>query len=392
MWKRNKYFFIIGIFIISILIIEYNKPKPINWFESFSKYDKIPYGNNILFNELSSIFTQSTHTASENIEKSLQNNLSAINYLFINNTFRPEENDVNELLNFVSEGNNAMIVSRLFDENLLDTLGLSIKQTLSLGINDSLHFYLGSNKQNYYHKFTTSLMVNSFSYDSIREFSKLGYVSDTLLNFVKVPFGKGHFYMHLNPLVFTNFYMLNNDNHRYISAVLSHLPNEYIIWDEYYKNRKNAINKSQLYIITSTSGLRQAIYLTVISILVYMLFASKRKQRIIPVAIEKSNDTLNFVRTIGQLYYNEKNNKDIGMKRIEFFLSHIRKQYHIFSDKLDDDFCIKLHQSSGVPLDEIKKIAVNFNIIKGVQDISNERIIEQDSLIDSFNKKTRYNG
>lgn len=392
MWKKNKYYFIIGFFSIALMYIEYSKPPTINWFESYSKFDKIPYGNKILFNELPSIFTHQIYSSSENIATSLTNNPSISNYLIINNSFNPEEKDALKLLDFVSKGNNAMIVSRSFDKLLLDTLELSIKESFSLKVNDSLKFLLESNNDLYYHKFRAPLVHSSFSLDSANNVSRLGYVSDTLLNFVKVPFGEGSFYLHLNPLAFTNFHMLRNNNHKYISAVLSHLPNNSVMWDEYYKNRKNAIRKSRLNVITSTPGLRQALYLTVLSLLIYMLFASKRKQRIIPVSIKKSNDTVSFVRTIGQLYYNENNNKDIGMKRIDFFLSNVRKQHQIFSDTLDNDFSSKLHQMSGVPLTEIKKLVTNFNHIKRGRQISNDRIIEQDILIDSFYKKTRHHG
>lgn len=392
MWKKNKYYIIIAFFILAIWLIESAKPKPINWFESYSMHDKIPYGNRILFDELPSIFEDDIHIAKEGIKEHLQKDSLLKNYLFINDVFKPNKEAIKALLDYVSKGHNAMVISRWPSDFLLDTLGLSLDQSIALGINDSLNFKLASKQKDFYHRFSASLTARSFSSDSIKHYTDLGYVSDSLVNFVKVPFGNGYFFMHLNPLVFTNYHMLMHDNHEYISAVLSHLPNQSIYWDEYYKSRKAEVKKSHLWLVLSTDGLRQALYLMVFSLLVYMLFASKRKQGIIPVVEEKANDTLNFTRTIGQLYYNVNNNKDIGQKRIDFFMSNLRKRYQIFSETLDDDFCEKLHQVSGVSIEEIKKLVVNFNIIRGVQNVSDDRIIEQDKLIESFYSKTRYHG
>ncbi len=392
MWKKNKYFIIIALFVVVIWVVEYNKPRQINWYESYSKYDKIPYGNKILFKELPSIFSQGIFTANKNIQETLEEENLADNYLFINNTFLPTEGDLNGLLNFVGEGNNAFVISDRFETKLLDTLALEIEQSIIKVKNDTLHFSINENQQNYKFVFKHNYFVSYFSADSNKNCIGLGFVSDSLINFLKVPFGQGYFYLHCNPLVFTNYHMQKNDNYKYVSAVLSHLADTPIYWDEYYKNSKNAVPKSHLSVVLGIPGLRQAIYLVVISLFVYMLFALKRRQRIIPVVPPKANDTLNFVRTIGQLYYNENNNKDIGLKRMDYFLAHVRKQYHINSKNLDEDFCLKLHKMSGVDIDEVKKLVANFNVIKGVQEISDERIFEQDKLIESFYKKTRYNG
>lgn len=392
MWKKNKYYFLIGFSILAIWLVEFNKPKEINWFESYSKYDKIPYGNYILYNELSSLFSGNIITATANIEKCLQTTSAVENYLCINKSFYPEDDDLLALVNYVAKGNNACIISRSVPSRLLDTLGLEINQSFSNVLNDSLLFSIAATQEQFHHIGTRSFLVSYFNTDSCNTFSNLGTVSDTLMNFIRVPFEKGQFYLHLNPLLFTNYHMLKNNNHRYVSAVLSHLPNGGIMWDEYYKNRKNAISQSPLYIIIETPGLRQALYVAIIALLLYMLFASKRKQRIIPIAPVKSNDTLNFTRTIGQLYYNENNNKDIGTKRMEFFLADIRKRYNLSTNKLDNDFCQSLHDASKVPLSDIKELVKICNIIKGVQHITNARIIEQDKLIESFYKKTNYYG
>ena len=44
------------------------------------------------------------------------------------------------------------------------------------------------------------------------------------INFVKIAHGFGTIYLHLQPIVFTNYHLLKKDNHKYASAVFSYLP------------------------------------------------------------------------------------------------------------------------------------------------------------------------
>ncbi len=392
MWKKHKYYIIAAFIVLALMLMEVYSPKPINWFESYSQYDKIPYGNNILFTELPSLFSQEIVTVDGSLQEGIKTNPLAPNYLILNNRFFPEEQDLEALLNFVEQGNRAMLISNQVHQQLLDTLGLDIIQTFSVKLGDSLLMSLPHQKDAYTFYTRARMLLTSFESKNDSTVTPLGYVADSLSNFVKVPFGEGEFYLHCNPLVFTNYHMLKNDNHRYISAVLSYLPDQNLVWDEHYKNRNQAIQKSHLSVVVATPGLRQALYISMLALLVFMAFALKRKQRIIPPAVSKSNDTLNFVRTIGQLYYNENNNKDIGMKQISFFMQHVRKHFHIYHTQLDDTFCALLHKQSGVELKEIKKLVTNFKIITGVPDVTDERLIEQNQQIESFYKKTRYNG
>src|ERR1035437_793813 len=297
MWKRNKYFFIIAFSICGIWFIEYSKPKPINWFESYSKYDKIPFGNYILFNELHSIFTKSIETTNNTIEETLAKNVSATNYLIIDNSFPIRKRELKALLDFVHEGRNVCIISSSFSSVLLDTLGLKVKVTALNKIKESLSFSLTASNKIFIYSADNSYFVRSFDIDSVANCQKMGFISDSLINFIQITHGKGKLFLHLNPLLFTNYNMLTNNKHSNVSTVLSYLPNENLIWDEYYKNRKTAIVKSDLLYVLTVPGLQEAVYLSIFTILIYMLFASKRKQRIIPVIDKHSNDTLDFTRT-----------------------------------------------------------------------------------------------
>jgi len=173
---------------------------------------------------------------------------------------------------------------------------------------------------------------------------------------------------------------------------LSYLPNQTTIWDEYYKARKNYIKQTPFQQILTTDGLRQALYLAIIGTLIYMVFASKRRQRIIPVVPFKTNTTVDFVETMGKLYYNESGHKEIGMKRINYFLADIRERHRIDTEVLDEAFIRKLSTLSGVNRKDIDRLISNFKVIKTLKVVVADLIIEQDKLIDNYYNKERLYG
>jgi len=213
-----------------------------------------------------------------------------------------------------------------------------------------------------------------------------------LVNFIGLAFGKGRIYIHLLPSAFTNVCMLTNNNAKYISSVLSYLPNQATLWDEYYKARKKYIKQTPFQHILNTDGLRQSLYLTLLGTLTYMIFASKRKQRAIPVLPPKLNTTIEFIETIGKLYFNESDNKDIGRKRMNYFLADIREKYRINTEKLDKAFSLKLSTLSGVKKGEIDRLIYYYKIINTTYEVKDYHIIEQDKLIENFYNKEKLYG
>jgi hypothetical protein len=79
----------------------------------------------------------------------------------------------------------------------------------------------------------------------------------------------------------------------------------------------------------------------------FMIFNAKRKQRIVPIINPLPNTTVDFTKTIGNLYYQEGDHTTIIDKKIIYFLERVRNEYLMDTTKLDADFVKKLHQKSG---------------------------------------------
>lgn len=389
MWAKYKFYILAGLAFIALGVLESMKPKETVWIESYSKVDKIPYGNYVLFHELKSIFSKPILTSFESLREGLKDTLTNTNLILINDSFDASRHEINALLKFVDKGNQALLVCRDFPKLLLDTL--KIKADSKFIELSTVSSYRLANDTTRYQGPGYNIYFNTH-FDSLADNHKvLGYSSDSLVNFIGMSYGRGRILLHASPSAFTNAFMLTKNNHNYISAILSFLPDQSTVWDEHYKARRKHIQQSPLQYILTTDGLRQALYLSLLATLMYMIFASKRRQRIIPVLKPKANSTVDFIETVGQLYYNESNHKDIGMKRLKYFLADIRERYRIDTEELDEKFCQRLSILSGVPREDVNRIAANFSAIHALETVTDERIIEQDRLIENYyNKENEY--
>ncbi|MBL0018352.1 MAG: hypothetical protein IPP17_18390 [Bacteroidetes bacterium] len=135
--------------------------------------------------------------------------------------------------------------------------------------------------------------------------------------FIRIDMGEGSFYLHSVPLMFTNYFMVDPVNNQYISKALSFLPVQDVIWDEYFKPGKVKTDSPVGHLLEQPA-LRWAWILALAGVLLFMVFESKRKQRIIPVIEPLNNTTLEFTKTVGILYFAHGDHKDISEKKIKF--------------------------------------------------------------------------
>jgi hypothetical protein len=111
----------------------------------------------------------------------------------------------------------------------------------------------------------------------------------------------------------------------------------------------------------SQPALKWAWYLFLIGLLIFIIFNAKRKQRIVPILKPLPNLTLDFTKTIGNLYYQEGDHDNIIDKKIIYFLERIRNEYLIDTTKLDDEFIKKLHHKSGKEVSDITELVFLIN-------------------------------
>ena len=109
-------------------------------------------------------------------------------------------------------------------------------------------------------------------------------------------------------------------------AVVQEISKGNIYW---YPNKtyNSSVSNSPMRFILSNEGLKWGWYLFLIGMIILMIFNAKRKQRIIPIIKPLTNTTVDFTKTIGNLYFQEGNHDTIMEKKIIYFLEKIRQDY-----------------------------------------------------------------
>ena len=370
---------------------------------------KIPFGTYAFGEHLEDLFSDIEKNRNSFLE--LTDTLtSPVNILSVSNSFEPSPFEVSRLLSQIDSGSNAFISAHFFGKQFLDTLGVNLDSLHKvfglpmIGIMDqgdlagyrfSLGDYLLTDTAHI--KTTNSNFSPSGNYpiknrDVFSHFKEIGSSNISVLAtyhgepvVLKVIHGKGELILSSIPHIFSNIYLVQGGNKEMIEYLLSYLPAEKLIWTEFYEVGR-AVSQTPLRYIISQPALKNALYLFLISMLMFILFEIKRKQRAIPIVVAPSNESLQFVGTIGNLYYEKRQNLSIAQKRVQFFLDFLRTYFYLKTDKLDEEFVNVLSRKSGMPHDRIKRLADQIVFIKSNQNISDELLVSFSNTLDDFYK------
>ena len=355
--------------LVLIVVVDINRPKPINWTPSFDVNSKIPFGLYVFNEEKENFFKgdtiQTIQTTPYEYIDSFYDFDTLVNTYEIKGTFLAisedyfiDETSTEELLTFVSHGNAAFLSMSNFSATLEDSLKFEYKDKffndemavqVANTLLDTTSFPMKIGANGYYFSKFDTLTTTVLGYQQIEK--------ERQVNFIKVPYGSGEFYLHLQPMAFTNYYLLKDKNAKYAEKVLSYVSNGTLYW---YPNQVNkyGVSNSPLRFILSHESLKWAWYLFLLGMITFMIFNAKRKQRIIPIIKPLPNTTVDFTKTIGNLYFQEGNHDTIMEKKIIYFLEKMRQDYLIDTKNLDDDFVKKVQLKTGKDIKLIEKVVL----------------------------------
>jgi hypothetical protein len=384
--------------------------------ESYRKTDKLPFGSFIAYKCFESEFKNYwINTMDQPFDKAWLEMKSdpgfaskySLYFLITKNLMLTEE-EINAMMQFVETGNDLFVSAEYVDPDLLKTFHCTIDSRgeivseASGKMNDTfVSMYYGndfqSQKYGYYY-FPFSAFISSYDSSSTRV---LGVNEQNLPDYIVLFYGKGRFYLHVAPRAFSNYFLLTKNNYQYFEYVTAYLRFEpqYVYWDEYYKNisasdfnstgkRRNKNEFSSLSVIRQHASLWWAFCIGVSGILLFMVFNTKRKQRPIKIIKPHANTTVAFAETIGRLYLEQKNNKNIADKMITYFYEYLRRKYFINASSVDGYFINNLSGKSGISLTEIRQLFETIQKIKMQDEVPDEELLELNDGIEKFKNNT----
>lgn len=359
----SKTFKIYGILflVIAILlgILELNKKEIIDWQKNFDINSKSPFGLFVFNKEVNELLKNKvTKTEiSPYFYYSKKTKYTPQNILLINQNL--DGTSMEKLLAEVNKGSNLMIFSEDFPKNLQSQLNFLttnvvdenenvLKLTDTKFKNDSILIDKFPSRNGFYYLKPTHEILGKSDYNKYEKNA----------NFLKINYGKGHIYLHSEPLTLTNYYLLKPQNIKYIEDVFSYLPDQKTIWFVDTKSEENESQNSPLSFILANPALRYAWYLLWLGLILFVIFNAKRKQRIVPIIKPLENKSVEFIKSIGNLYLQEGDFHAMMAKKSQYFLHRVRLDLMIDTKDLNENFAQKLHLKTGKPLEKIKAAIV----------------------------------
>ncbi len=405
--KKYIPYILIGLLAVAIIAMfltgDRSKQKKLNEAISLRKKDKIPYGTYVAYNSLQDLFSGSAVTTTRDepgywdeisSEKDGQLLIIVTDNLFAN------EDEMDELVNFVKRGNDVFISAVYLSSDaekilrcnssaysLYNISGADLPKEPLLSLTNPpfrqeklTYGYPGRSFKAY------------FEQTDRHTITTLGYSDKTKPDFVHAGIGKGNIFIHLEPLVFSNYFLLHKNNITYLENILSLVrPGvKTIAWDEYFINkerRPDTKRKGWFSVLLEYPGFKAGLLTALLALLVYALMEMRRKQRPIPVIKKPRNDSLDFVKTIGRLYYDKGDHKNLCRKMAAYFLEYVRSRYKLSTTALDKELVKGIHYKSGVPEAEISGIV---DFIRGLDlagTITSTQLISFYRQLESFYKK-----
>lgn len=398
--------------------------------EAYSEKNPQPYGTQLLYRLLDTYFAgHPLKTIQEGVAGELPlQPAQAANYVFVGEGLYLDSLSTVRLLAFVENGNTALLSSKTIPFDLMfhlyfrecadaewndyekkrdSVVQVSLRQP-ALPAPVSLHFAW----QNTPKAYQWSFMEADFFCDSLPQ-RPLGYLNDSLINFAEFPYGKGRFLLHTTPIAFSNYQLLRPEARSYAEGILSHLQNGDIYWDatsrvpEMVARQRNNRNNGGSYArdleaehpfsyILKHPSLAWAWYLLIGLSLAYLVFRAKRRKRIIPVLPKNENSSYEFISTIANLHFREKNYQNICIQQMRLFLAQLREKYGMVvqlhpetqQPRIDSSFVSRLSQVSEVPVPQIQNIFTQYAATTQYEP-TEEMMVDFHLALEAFGKQAK---
>ncbi|MGQ0738413.1 MAG: DUF4350 domain-containing protein [Bacteroidota bacterium] len=394
--------------LIAMFITGQGKKKKLDERITFRKKDKIPYGTWVAFQSLPEFFPgAAVYTTRQ--EPGYWDSVSIYDsrqaFIAITPKFMPDEYEMGKLISFAENGNDVFISAKYISADVEEMLNCSVYDGYGAYLFDDGTKVLGASEDTLEvrllkppfpvaakYKYPGKKHDASFTRIDNSTTNELGITETGITNFIHLRAGEGNFYLHLAPMALTNYFLLHKDNMEYYEKVMSVIsPDvEKIIWDEYFLMKRDGPRqqkKSWIKVLFGYPALKAALLTAMGALLLYVLLGMRRRQRYIPVLAKPRNDSLDFVKTIGRLYYDKSDHKNLCRKMGSYFLEHVRSKYKLLTGNLDENFIRNLQFKTGAEESEIRGIVSFIKYAEDAPAISPAEVTEFHKQLESFYKK-----
>ncbi|KPH11310.1 DUF4350 domain-containing protein [Chryseobacterium sp. ERMR1:04] len=382
----NKSFKIYAVIFIVVMVIlallEVNKKEVTDWRKNFDTNEKSPFGLFVFDHEAKDLFKNKLKKIDQTPYDYYNTHKKEAHNILVVET-EVDKESWNKILDQVSKGSDAMLIVSKIPKEISDSIGY---YDSDLSFEDENVLKLTDKK--YQNDFLTldkfpSGRGFSFIKPQVEVLGKTVEKNNSnQANFIKVKFGKGNIYVHCEPLFLTNYYLLKSGNIKYTQDVFSYLDDKETLW---FVESNAQVSRFFMRFILSNPALKYAWWVLLGGLVLFVFFNAKRKQRIVPVIEPLKNTSVDFVKSIGNLYLQEGDFHDMMAKKAQYFLNKVRLDLLIDTQNLDEEFAKKLQLKTGKTIEMINEA---INLIKKAQDpyasVMKEDLARMNKLLDEI--------
>lgn len=392
--KDLKVYLLIGSLLLgAYFVAQYYKPKPVNWNETFSRKDKIPFGTYVMFERLNDIFPQAeikTYQQAPYLTFT-EDSAKAGSYIIVAPRLKMDQYDYAQLAEYIRKGNDVFIATYYLGQYFGDSLNIKINSEwkIAKGKRIAINFVNPRLNPTRHYVFDRDIGNQYFSSFDTSKVTILARNSRGNPVYIHQPLGKGNLYLMSSPFFFTNYNLLKPEGADFAEKALSYLrASEEVIWDDFSALGAEE-STSLVRVFLRHKELKWAYYIAFFAMIAFVTYEVKRRQRIIPVIEPLKNSTTGFVRVVGQLYYQQRDNSNIANKKVVYLLEEIRSRYHIKTNEINAEFVELLIKKSGISKQLATDLLGQITQLRKYRHVSDKELIELNKNIELFHKQSR---
>ena len=379
-----------------------------NWTKKFQLYDKNPLGLYLFSTLTRAHLEKDRHVVEINdwtiFDMLISDSDSNKTYMFVGNNFGLKNSEVDTLVSRVLGGSDLFLSFNDLTENLYEALFEGFE--FQFDYTESVNVFAGKNKYKMINLFQTDTVAcewrafgsidENISYESLSSFMEMS-------NFVKVKLGEGNLFLHTTPNMFYNYQIKRLPGYKYTEFVLNELPTDrdiymlefgrlsdnygnYDVDDEDGPGEKE--DDSYLKLIFQNPTLLTALLLSILGVILFVMFRSKRTRPIVPFIEPKKDMTLAFAETITSIYFAKRNPYGLLQVQRKNFYSTIQKHFFVDLQRREGDRALQvLAEKSNQRFEEIKNLLARLET-KEAFSVNDMYVTEMQKKIHAFYRIT----
>ncbi len=316
-------------------------------------------------------------------------------YVVCSPYFLPDENEKREILLFVDRGNHLLLSSFEIAPHFLKTLNITgrpFKKPFR-ATDDSLKIVWNTGKTWAYPGSAAAPgLIPASSHPEIVASDGRGFPA-----LLRMSYGRGTIWIQVQPMAFSNYFLLHKNNSSYLEAVLRemNLAGTPIIWDDYYITIKNASDRSRRRNSTPPEGksffmemvrkhppLQWAVFTFLAGSLLFILNYARRLRQPVDRLPDVKNNSLEFTRAIADLYRHRKDNTAIAQKLRLQLQDHLYHAHKIPARDLTPENAAAISRKTGKPLPDVNRLTEILPLLQ--EKVSDKTLTEFYRLVYTF--------